>query len=117
MRKSIALFLCGATLIGCSASTLPELLVISGARVYGPDGSKIVTIAIGDSVQLRPFARLASGDSASVFPWDRNWQSRNPAVAVAADQSGKLLGKASGTATIVLTLAAQFTDSLTIVVR
>ena len=117
MRRSLALFLCGATAWGCSTYTLADPQTLTAARAYGPNGSKSVTVAIGDTVQLRSFAYFASGDSNAVIPWDVNWQSRRPLVAVLVDQSGMIRGTSSGTATVVLTIATRFTDSLTVVVR
>ena len=116
MRLRCLPALLGIAAIGCGASSgLVENVTPMRVRLFAPDGSRAVTMSSGDTIQLRCFVYYTSGDS-STGPYVETWQSRQPSIAAPSEARGRIVGYASGTTVLIVSIL-QFVDSIPVTVR
>jgi hypothetical protein len=89
----------------------------NSTALYAMDGSKHATVAVGDTVAVRAYARFAEGDSSDTDAFDKTWLARQPGVAQPrGGLRGGIVGVAPGITWILVSIAG-FTDSMTVTVR
>ena len=113
--KPLVLVLCALTAVACNhVDGLVGTVGFARIRALNDVGTKQVSLAIGETAQLRAYTYTAAGDS-MVSASTPTWLSRTPGVAT-VDAFGRVVALSSGASVIHLSVST-YEDSITVVVR